>query len=277
MRPSLQRIGEPPAGGALLDRMSREDIEDNTSRNAANNGDRYWRQGRVLSLNSKEDEEGVQIKARVQGSERQPYAQTIEIADIDGGFLDIEGECSCPVGFNCKHVAAVLFAVMAQQSNASRGALKVVPGASGRSRHVGGSPELLPDLKPSRAPPVPVPEVLDPSLAGWIESLARLERTETEDYPPDIRQRLIYVLDAGQHHIGAPHVAVTPTSVRLLKDGSFSDKTIVFNPGNGQQPNVAKFIRPSDRDILRRFREMRYAAPGQAGMALVGEEGASAL
>jgi superfamily II DNA or RNA helicase len=218
----------------------------------------------------------VQIKARVQGSERLPYAQTIEIADIDGEFLDIEGECSCPVGFNCKHVAAVLFGAMAQQSRASRATPRVVPAASGRSGHA-GSLELLPDLKPSRAPPVPVPEVLDPSLAGWLDSLTRLEQTETEDYPPDIRQRLIYVLDAGQHHVGVPHVAVTPTSVRLLKDGSFSDKTIVFNPGNGLQPNVGKFIRPSDRDILRRLREMRYAATGQAAIALVGEEGASAL
>src|SRR6266446_158453 len=180
MRPRLQRIEEPPAGGALLDRISREDIEDVTSRNAANNGDRYWRQGRVLSLNSNENREGVQIKARVQGSGRQPYAQTIEIADINGEFLEIEGECSCPVGFNCKHVAAVLFAAIAQQSNANRGALKVVPAASGRSGHAGGSLEMFPDLKSSRAPPVPVPEVLDPSLSGWIDTLARLEQTETE-------------------------------------------------------------------------------------------------
>lgn len=276
MRPRTQRIEEPPAGGALLDRISREDIEDNTSRNAANNGDRYWRQGRVLSLNSNENEKGVRIKARVQGSRRQPYAQTIEIADINAGFLGIEGECSCPVGFNCKHVAAVLFAVIAQQSKANRGALKIVPAVSGRSGHA-GLLEMFPDLKPSRAPPVPVPEVLDPSLSGWIETLARLEQTETEDYPSDIRQRLIYVLDVGQKNVGVPHVAVMPTSVRLLKDGHFSDKTSVFNPENVLQPNVAKFIRPSDRDILRRLREMRYAAPGQAGIALIGEEGPSAI
>src|SRR5215467_4623824 len=167
MRPHPQRIEEPPAGGALLDRMSREDVEDNTSRTAANNGDRYWRQGRVLSLNSNENEKGVQIKARVQGSRRQPYTQAIEVADINGVFLDIEGECSCPVGFNCKHVAAVLFAAIAQQSEANRGALKIVPAVSGRSRHAAGSLEMFPDLKPSR--PVPVPEVLDPSLSGWID------------------------------------------------------------------------------------------------------------
>jgi uncharacterized Zn finger protein len=58
--------------------------------NAANNGDRYWRQGRVLSLNSIENEKGVQLKARVQGSRRQPYTQTIEIADMNGEFVDIE-------------------------------------------------------------------------------------------------------------------------------------------------------------------------------------------
>ena len=277
MRPHPQRIEEPPAGGALLDRMSREDVEDITSRNAANNGERYWRQGRVLSLNSNENEKGVQIKARVQGSRRQPYAQAIEVADIDGVFLDIEGECSCPVGFNCKHVAAVLFAAIAQQSEANQGALKVVPAVSGKSGHAGGLLEMFPDLKPSRAPPAPVPEVLDPSLSGWIDALARLEQTETEDYPSDIRQRLIYVLDVGQQHVGVPYAAVTPTSVRLLKDGHFSSKTTVFNPANVLQPNLAKFIRPSDRDILRRLREMQYAAPGHAGNALIGEEGPSVI
>jgi hypothetical protein len=163
MRPRPLQIEEPPAGGALLDRIARQDVEDITSRNAANNGDRYWRQGRVLFLNSNENEKGVRIKARVQGSRRQPYAQTIEVVAINGVFLDIEGECSCPVGFNCKHVAAVLFAAIAQQSKANQGALKVVPAVSGRSGHPGRSLEMFPDLKPSWAPPVPVTEVFSRS------------------------------------------------------------------------------------------------------------------
>ena len=83
--------------------MSRDDIEDITSRNAFSNGERYWRQGRVLSLTTEKDD--TRIKARVRGGRRQPYSLKIDIVDVNGELLDIVGECSCPVGFNCKHVA----------------------------------------------------------------------------------------------------------------------------------------------------------------------------
>ena len=71
----------------------------------------------------------------------------------------------------------------------------------------------------------PTPEVLDPGLSTWIDALARLEQTETEDYPPDISQRLIYLLYVAPRAVGVPYLIVRPTSVRLLKDGRFSDKT----------------------------------------------------
>jgi hypothetical protein len=212
----------------------------------------------------------------VRGSRRQPYSLTIEIVDVNGELLDIMGECSCPVGFNCKHVAAALLAAMASNSAAGHGP-RVTAVATAKSGRASGSIELFPDIKPSRAPYVPPPEFLDPGLATWIDALARLEQTETEDYPPNIRQRLIYVLDVAPRAVGVPHLAVRPTSGQLLKDGRFSDKASAFNPENVLQPNVAKFLRPSDRDILKRLHAMKYAAPVQAGAALVGDEGVSAL
>ena len=108
MSSRLQRIEGPLSGGTLLDRLSRDDIEDITSRKAFSNGERYWREGRVLSLTTKKDD--TRIKARVRGSRRQPYSLTVGIVDVNGELLDIAGECSCPVSFNCKHVAAALFA-----------------------------------------------------------------------------------------------------------------------------------------------------------------------
>lgn len=245
MSSRLQRIEEPLHGRTLLDRLSREDIEDIISRNAFSNDERYWRQGGVLSLTTQKD--GTRIKARVQGSGRQPYSLTIEIVDVNPEFLDIEGQCSCPGGFNCKHVAATLFAAMAHDTTESYLSRATTVPATTKGGRAGISLTLFPALKPSRAPLVPPLEVLDPGLSSWIDALARLEETEIEGYPPDIRQRLIYVLDLAQRGIGVPHLVAMPNSVRLLKNERSSDKTSAFDPENVLQTNVAKFLRPSDR------------------------------
>ena len=249
------RIEDPQDGGGLLERITRQDIIDDTSRAAADRGERYWRQGRVVALRVSETNDGVRIEARVKGSRQTPYVQTVEI--LDDLVALIEGDCSCPVGFNCKHVAAVVFAAIAQRASAGRAAAPRIVAASGSGGYA------APGLKP---PPAPVVKLLDPRLSAWIATLAQLE-SESEDYPADVRQRLIYVLVPGQPHVGAPDVAVVPTSARLLKSGVFSDKTARYDPGSVLQGSVAKFIRPSDREILRRLCQMRY------GAALSGEQG----
>ncbi|WP_144108089.1 DEAD/DEAH box helicase [Paraburkholderia sp. BCC1886] len=55
---------------------------------------------------------GDTLTGDVQGSERQPY-QTLVRFRTDGGSPWAQGSCSCPVGYNCKHVAALLFAELA--------------------------------------------------------------------------------------------------------------------------------------------------------------------
>jgi len=52
------------------------------------------------------------IAAQVQGSARQPYRVEIFFDSNKDGKLDIEPLCSCPVGFKCKHTAAVLLSAL---------------------------------------------------------------------------------------------------------------------------------------------------------------------
>ena len=82
------------------------------SYNMTQNGRSYWRQGRVSKLRI--DAEQEQISAQVQGTERALYRVVISFAqdDFEVGFI---AECSCPVGMDCKHCAAVLFAAQGQQ------------------------------------------------------------------------------------------------------------------------------------------------------------------
>src|SRR5579871_5455268 len=51
------------------------------------------------------------LSADVQGSQRQPYGVEVKFHDI-GDDLWVEGTCTCPVGFQCKHMAAVLIAAL---------------------------------------------------------------------------------------------------------------------------------------------------------------------
>lgn len=49
------------------------------------------------------------VRAEVQGSRAKPYTISIDIdIDHENGYKIISGDCSCPMEFNCKHVAAVL-------------------------------------------------------------------------------------------------------------------------------------------------------------------------
>ncbi len=72
-------------------------------------GRSYFERGMVITFAVKS--EGAlfaQINAAVQGSHKDPYRQNIRIVwRPDYRAAEIEGDCTCPVGYNCKHVAAV--------------------------------------------------------------------------------------------------------------------------------------------------------------------------
>jgi superfamily II DNA or RNA helicase len=52
------------------------------------------------------------VTGEVQGSEREPYDQNILLWQEDDGGWEVDGDCSCPVGHNCKHVVAQLGQVL---------------------------------------------------------------------------------------------------------------------------------------------------------------------
>ena len=88
-------------------------------------GRTYFQQKRVLNL--KIMSEGalfVQLSAAVQGHDVIAYKQNIRITWRDTSYknANIAGNCSCPVGYNCKHVAAVCLQYRQQLSNALTGA-----------------------------------------------------------------------------------------------------------------------------------------------------------
>ncbi|BCA59508.1 DEAD/DEAH box helicase [Sphingomonas sp. HMP6] len=79
-------------------------------------GHAYWLQDRVSALEI--DADMALISAEVRGGAARPYEVTILFPDYEGAAVDAHIDCSCPVGFDCKHAAAVLFAAQALQSSA---------------------------------------------------------------------------------------------------------------------------------------------------------------
>jgi SNF2-related domain/SWIM zinc finger len=71
-------------------------------------GEGYVRSGHVLSLEW--DEEEYLLIARVAGHGAVYETAACFDEDERGAILFVEGECSCPVGYDCKHVAAVVIA-----------------------------------------------------------------------------------------------------------------------------------------------------------------------
>ncbi|MBV8398721.1 MAG: SWIM zinc finger family protein, partial [Acetobacteraceae bacterium] len=88
--------------------LSLDDIRRTVSQNAFIAGLVYQKHGHVRSMSISKD--GRLLEAHVIGSAPAPYRLSIRLKERSGGGAVIAGTCSCPVGFNCKHVAAALFA-----------------------------------------------------------------------------------------------------------------------------------------------------------------------
>jgi superfamily II DNA or RNA helicase len=92
-------------GRVTVEGISAEDVAGALGPTITERGRRYARDGAVLFS---EWREGVrQLRAVVRGGEGHVYSTVVHFdADEHGGFALADGECSCPVGSLCKHVAA---------------------------------------------------------------------------------------------------------------------------------------------------------------------------
>ncbi|MBP1178452.1 SWIM zinc finger domain-containing protein [Methylobacterium sp. PvR107] len=217
-----------------MERYSEKDILSEVGRKAFEAARQYLRDGRVLAF--EQDEEVV--FGRVLGTAARPYEQTIEIEDIRGG-VRIAGECSCPVGFNCKHVAALLLYGLHSTKSFAR------LSSEERIARILSAPVQRFATSPNQS------AILTPSLAAWLDDLDRAQAAAEESYPGGITQRLVYVLSAIPFGQSVPRLGVQPISARLLKDGCFSQTSRPYEASTALSGSPAKFLRPSDLRILR--------------------------
>ena len=73
-------------------------------------GKQYFLGGKVISYTLlSESLKKINITARVKGSYQPEYIQNIIVSQTSYAKVDFQGDCSCPVQNNCKHVVAACF------------------------------------------------------------------------------------------------------------------------------------------------------------------------
>jgi superfamily II DNA or RNA helicase len=183
----------------------------------------YASAGQVLSV---EPEGDGRLRARVSNGRGQIYLQRIGLDEGGRGLVD--GVCTCPVGYNCKHVAAALMT-------------------------------WLDRAEPLAKPPATRSKLSGPA-AQWLERVVQprgtpAEEDRPEDYPARIKERLLYVLEPG-----SASLKIDVHKGRINAAGTALNKSIRRYDGmhllRGNMP--AKFIRPVDLELL--------AALAQAGL-----------
>ncbi len=197
--------------------LTRNDIRHAVSHSAYRNAESYVLRGDVIEVTATDE---THIHGIVVGTASRPYEQNITLRP-SGSRTIVNGSCSCMVGRNCKHVAAVLLA----------------------------------HLAPSEHLPLPAPDPatmpLPNDVQAWLRAIEAANVVETEDYPPSIRKRLFYILHASPALEGQ---RVQLCGVERTRDGWFTGPSRMLTPNElsnpGQQP---KYLRPSDRRIIGRL------------------------
>lgn len=205
-------------------------------RSAFEAGSSYMCQKRASLVSIEQEPGGLLIRSKVLGSDYDPYTQTIHLREGRSGAVRIEGHCSCPVEVNCKHVVAALLRWRSE------------------ARAADGN-------------------VLPTALGDWLARLERDLHRAGESYPPDARQRMIYLLapeDRGQ-------LCIRPMSVHLDTKGAAAGAPTGYDANGARLSTPPKYLRASDISILRAIAPRRSSSGSGFTYVLDGGESAALL
>ncbi|HET6520519.1 MAG TPA: SWIM zinc finger family protein, partial [Geminicoccaceae bacterium] len=204
-----------------------DDLERLLGAGTLDKGQTYLRRGRVRDCRVEADARSV--SGRIVGTAPRPYRATVRLGFVDGRLARIDGACSCPVGYNCKHVAALLLAAVAEDAPRATAGTAAYP-----------------------------PQPADAPLALWLRALEQAGDGATG--PEEPPERVLYVLEPAQRYwqdVGvAQPVAVRALKVRRLKAGGYGGRqNQSFAALAGTPP--ARHVRPEDQ-VIGRLLHHRY-------------------
>jgi SNF2 family DNA or RNA helicase len=218
----------------IADILKRNGFDHFFSRSAVTKAKAYQADDRVTIAET--DERQRYIRSYVHGSDSEPYQVEISLKLRDGRLVDIIGDCDCPMGYNCKHVAATLFEVVDVNRESSAGATAEFERARLDQGSLRQDQPSLPGLQP-----------LPTELASWLQKVGAAVRGD--DYPPDVLHRLLYFMKPHGRGARMPHLGVSTLSIRLLKDGTVSEKVSQVSLVGINRDTPPAYFRDSDIEI----------------------------
>ena len=209
-------------------------------------GTDYWETGHVRRVKVTEDGTELSVQSSVSGSRGLMYHQEIEIYEYEN-LIEISGECTCPVGINCKHVVAVLCELVASYS---------VKASSGG-----------------------IDQPVDEWLAQLSETTAVQGRDEENKYPEGEQQRLLYLINPEPASIAGSQFKINASvfKTRQMKKGGYGKPSKYSFDRFGIGYYFDDFVLPADKVIGSLVgRQPSYVEPG-TGHRLEGEVAELAL
>ena len=196
-----------------------------------------FRQSAVVSIDVEEDGKGVwRIGGEVQGTQHEPYALSVELVLAPNGQVrSWSGECTCPVGEDCKHAVALTLK-----------ALDVRPGVEPAPR----SPQAVQALQAMQDRVAAQARAeAEARLVRWLHDWDLAADNAAPTVPgarADRPECYLYLLSTvGRLRSGAPQLQIEAVvSYPKLTGGWAKPKAVRTQPGPGQ----AVYDRATDAD-----------------------------
>jgi len=209
-------------------KFSKKDIKNEFDAGAFSRGISYFNQGRVEKISyNLESKDSTVITSEVTGSYH--YKQSILVESEPWG-IDVDGECSCPVGYNCKHVAAVLLEYINR-----------IPKEQNNKQ----SSTQFKSKKPIKS------YSSEDQIDDWLSQVAMDSQKESENALIDERKWIAYILQPTKNQ-GEIEVALHLSGFKV-KGGYLKPKLLSLN---GQMQDMRYGYQsgsrnPIDQDIIR--------------------------
>ncbi len=196
-----------------MKKLKRSDIRSECGNRHYQRGVDYFDVGLVANIEYEEVPNGYVVHSVVKSSTRNSYKQRIDMTLSDLFDASIDGDCSCPVGFNCKHVVAACLQFQEELET-------------------GIKTERKPDLR---------------AALGWLDNMAAsCESKQSQDLSNGF---IAYVLDASNKE-GILEVKLLATKP-LKKGGLSKGRSIQLYAITYDYYSSGYALQPIDKEIAR--------------------------
>ncbi|MEN8505500.1 MULTISPECIES: DEAD/DEAH box helicase [Paraburkholderia] len=206
-------------------------------------GDHTVAKARLVGAVTNMQWRGTTLSGDVQGTQPSPYRTRVRFRN-GGGLPWAQSDCTCPVGRNCKHVAALLLAALEYQDEMDH-VIYVDDDADDRDAQRGGYREARSTAKAEPAAGV------RPELVSWLERFrARAEAADAlaQKGGAARTQTLAYLLNWSNFHM---RHEVVLYRARCNADGTIFEVDEPWSNVESALLKQPKFVSDEDLSILR--------------------------